>query len=266
MHMKPAAAIAIAAPFALACPAFAQDADELAKKLANPVASMISIPLQYNADFGYGSEDGTRHTLNIQPVVPTAISDDWNLITRVIVPVVYQDDVFGDSGSQFGLGNVTPTFFFSPSQPTAGGVTWGVGPVFLLPTASNDLLGVDGWGLGPSGLVLRQSKSWTVGMLANHVWSVFGSRNDPDISNTFLQPFVARQFPGGRTMTFNVESTYDWENEQWTVPVNLVYSKVTRIGGQTLSFAGGARAYVDKPDGGPDWGVRFVVTFLVPGK
>ena len=178
---------------------------------------MISIPLQYNADFGY-ADDGSKHTLNIQPVIPASISEDWNLITRVIVPVIYQDDVFGESGSQFGFGNVTPTFFFSPKQPTSGGIVWGAGPVLLLPTASDDLLGVDEWGAGPSVLVLRQSPHWTVGFLANHIWSFGGSANDPDISNTFLQPFFARQLPGGRTLTFNSESTYDWEGSQWTVP------------------------------------------------
>lgn len=251
----------------LAAPAHAEEsADEIAQKLSNPVASMISIPFQYNADFGFGSEDGTKQTLNIQPVIPASISENWNLITRVIVPVIYQEDIAGRSGSQFGVGNVTPTFFFSPKQPTSGGVTWGAGPVFLLPTASNDLLGVDEWGAGPSVLVLRQSPKWTVGMLANHIWSFGGSANDPDISNTFLQPFLARQLPGGRTLTFNSESTYDWENEQWTVPINVVFSKVARVGSHTMSFAGGVRGYVDSPRGGPDWGVRLVVTLLVPEK
>ena len=241
-----------------------ESADELAQKLSNPVASMISIPLQYNVDFGYGSEDGTKQTLNIQPVIPASLSEDWNLITRVIAPVIYQEDIAGNSGSQFGLGDITPTFFFSPKKPTAGGVTWGIGPVFLVPTASNDLLGADEWGAGPSVLVLRQSKRWTVGVLANHIWSFGGSANDPDISNTFLQPFFARQFPGGRTLTLNSESTYDWENQQWTVPINLLFSKVTRVGGQTMSFAAGVRGYADSPRGGPDWGLRLVATFLVP--
>ncbi|GAA5082364.1 transporter [Lysobacter panacisoli] len=248
-------------------PASAQDsADELAKKLSNPVASLISIPLQYNADFGYGSEDGTRHTLNIQPVIPASISEDWNLISRIIVPVIYQDDIAGKSGSQFGLGDINPTFFFSPKQPTKGGITWGVGPVFLLPTASDDLLGPDQWGAGPSVLVLTETHGWTIGVLANHIWSVAGSSNDPDISNTFLQPFFAKHLPGGRTLTFNAESTYDWENQQWTVPINVTYSKVTRVGSQMMSFAGGVRGYADAPTGGPDWGLRFVVTFLVPPK
>jgi hypothetical protein len=100
--------------------------------------------------------------------------------------------------------------------------------------------------------------------LINHIESVAGDDDRADVSNTFIQPFFAKQFPGGGTLTFNLESTYDWEGEQWTVPLNVVYSKVTRIGGQMLSFAGGARAYLEKPDNGPDWGVRFVVTLLFP--
>ena len=182
----------------------------------------------------------------------------------MIVPVVYQDDVIANS-SQFGLGDTTPSFFFSRKQPTAGGWIFGFGPVLLLPTATDDLLGTKKWGAGPTGLALRQTDTgWTYGALVNHLWSFAGDDDRADISSTFVQPFLAKQFAGGRTLTLNAESTYDWKSEQWTVPVNLVYSKVTRIGHQTLSFAGGVRGYADAPDGGPDWGLRFVVTLLYP--
>jgi hypothetical protein len=243
----------------------AESADELAKNLSNPVASMISVPLQYNADFNIGSADGTKHTLNIQPVIPTSLSTDWNLITRVIMPVIAQEDVFGQSGDQFGLGDTTPTFFFSPKKPTAGGWILAAGPVLLLPTATDDLLGTEKWGAGPSVLALKQTATgWTYGVLANHLWSVAGSRERSEINSTFLQPFLAKQFPGARTLTINTESTYDWHGETWNVPVNLTYSKVTHWGHQTVSLAGGVRYYFDTPGDGPDWGVRFVVTFLFP--
>jgi hypothetical protein len=243
----------------------AESADELAKKLSNPVASMISVPLQYNVDFEIGSEDGTKQTLNIQPVIPASLNEHWNLITRVIMPVVAQDDVFGNSGSQFGLGDTTPTFFFSPKQPTVGGWILAAGPVFLLPTATDNLLGTEKWGTGPSVLALKQtSTGWTYGVLANHLWSVAGDDDRSEISSTFLQPFLAKQFPGASTLTINSETTYDWYGDSWNVQVNLMYSKVTRIGNQTVSFAGGARYYFDTPGDGPDWGLRFVVTLLFP--
>jgi hypothetical protein len=247
-------------------PAHAQDsADELARQLSNPVASLISVPLQYNADFNIGTEDGTKQLLNVQPVIPTSLSDDWNLITRVIVPVIHQDDVFGNSGSQSGLGDTTPTLFFSPKAPTSGGWIWGVGPVFLLPTATDDLLGAEKWGVGPSALALKQTAGgWTYGALANHIWSVAGEDARADVSATFLQPFLARQLSGGRTLSFNLESSYDWKGETWNVPVNIGYSKVTKWGGQMLSLAGGVRYYLETPGDGPDWGVRFTLTLLYP--
>jgi hypothetical protein len=134
-----------------------ENADVLAKQLSNPVAALISVPMQFNADYGFGDSDGSRYTLNVQPVVPTAISEDWNLITRIIMPLVYQDDVIAGS-SQSGLGDTTPTFFFSPKAAGPGGMIWGVGPVFLLPTATDDLLGTEKWGIGPSALALVQTE------------------------------------------------------------------------------------------------------------
>lgn len=226
---------------------------------------MISVPLQYNVDFNLGSEDGTKQVLNVQPVIPASLNDEWNLITRVILPVISQNDVFGNSGDQFGIGDTTPSFFFSPKQPTANGWILAAGPVFLLPTATDDLLGTEKWGAGPTVLGLKQTADgWTCGVLANHIWSVAGDDDRSEISSTFIQPFLARQFPGARTLTVNFESTYDWYAETWNAPLNVVYSKVVHWGGHTLSYAGGVRYYFDTPGDGPDWGLRFVVTLLFP--
>jgi hypothetical protein len=173
--------------------------------------------------------------------------------------------VFAGAGSQFGLGDVVQSVFFSPKALTASGWTWGVGPVLLLPTATDDLLGGEKWGAGPTAVALRQTATgWTYGALANHLWSFAGESDRSDVNATYLQPFLARGLGQGRTVSLSLESTYDWEGEQWTVPLNLGYSKVSRIGAQLVSWQGGVRYYLEAPDSGPEWGVRFALTLLFP--
>jgi len=245
-------------------PVLAEDSD-LAKQLSNPVASLISVPMQLNYDSGYGPSDGEKTVLNIQPVIPISLNDDWNVISRTIVPLVWQRDIAGDSGSQSGLGDVLASFFFSPKEPGPGGIIWGVGPAFLLPTATDELLGSEKWGLGPTAVVLKQSGPWTYGALGNHIWSVAGADDREDISSTFLQPFVSYTTPDAWTFSLNSESTYDWKHEEWSVPINMMVSKVTKFGTQPVSFQVGARYWADAPEGGADeWGARAVFTLLYP--
>ncbi|MBB3454864.1 hypothetical protein FHT86_003163 [Rhizobium sp. BK313] len=244
----------------------AQEANsDLAKKLNNPVASLISVPFQFNYDHGFGPNNGNRETLNIQPVIPFSINENWNVISRTIVPVIWQDDIAGPSGSQFGIGDTTQSFFFSPKEPTAGGIIWGAGPAFLLPTATDDLLGSGKFGIGPTAVVLKQEGPWTVGALGNHIWSVAGEGDRPDVSSTFLQPFVSYTTSDAWTFTVNTESTYDWKGEQWSVPINLQVSKLVRFGKQPVSFTAGARYWAAAPENGPEgWGFRLAMTFLFP--
>jgi len=238
---------------------------ELAKKLNNPIANLISVPMQLNYDQEMGTgNQGDRYLLNIQPVIPFSIGEDWNLITRTILSVISQDDV--DPGTdQSGIGDVTESLFFSPKALTENGWTWGAGPVFLLPTASDDLLGGGKWGIGPTAVALKQEKGWTYGALANHVWSVAGDDDRADISSTFLQPFLAYTTPRHTTYTINTESTYNWEIEEWSVPINLMATQLFKIGKQPMSLQLGARYWADSPESGPEgWGVRLTYTLVFP--
>ncbi|MEJ2289761.1 MAG: hypothetical protein P8Y02_14190, partial [Deinococcales bacterium] len=209
--------------------------------------------------------DGDRFQLNAQPVVPVSLNRDWNLISRTIVPVIHQSDIVPGAGSQTGLGDTVQSVFFSPKEPTAGGWIWGAGPVLLLPTGTDDLLTADQWGVGPTGVALKQNGPWTYGALANHIWSVAGDDDRADVNSTFIQPFLSYTTPEAWTFTVQTESTYDWEGGGWSVPVNVLATKVVRLGGQLASVGGGVRYWADSTDSGPEgFGVRLVFTLLFP--
>jgi hypothetical protein len=245
-------------------PAPVDNSADLAKKLSNPVADLVSVPFQNNFDFGAGPDgDGFQYKLNIQPVIPISLGTNWNLISRTILPYVYQEDVIGTS-SQSGLSDTLQSFFFSPKKTGPGGIIWGLGPAFLLPTATDHLLGSEKWGAGPTAVLLKQDGAWTYGALANHIWSFAGDDSREDVSQTFLQPFLSYTTKSHTTYTLNSESSYGWEHEQWTVPLNFSVAQLVKIGKLPMQFQIGGRYYAEAPDDGPEWGIRLGVILLFP--
>jgi hypothetical protein len=241
------------------------EASRLAQQLSNPVASLVSVPFQSNWDFGVGPEEKQRYLLNFQPVMPFSLNDDWNLIARVIVPVISQPPLVPGGQPTFGIGDFVTSFFLSPAKPSA--FIWGVGPALLVPATSDPFLGTGRWGAGPTGVVLVQSGPLTYGALANHLWSYGGDSTREEVNQTFVQPFLSYGTSNGYTFTLQAEASGNWEapeGERWTVPVHFIVSKVTRLGRRPISFAIGPGFFVARPEGAPQWRLRVALTLLFP--
>jgi hypothetical protein len=258
-------AIAVRTQLGGAAVAQEPDAAELAKKLSNPIADLISVPIQFNFDRGLGADgDGERYLTNIQPVIAFGITEEWNVISRTILPVIGLDGV-APVGSEFGLGDITQSLFFSPKAPGPGDLIWGIGPVALIPTATDDALGAGQWAAGPTAVALVQRGPWTVGALVNHLWSFAGDDDRADVNTTFLQPFVAHTWPTATTLSLNMEMSYDWREDQAAPAVNVLVSQMLRVGAQLIQVGAGARYWLDGPEGGPEgFGARAQLTFLFP--
>ncbi|HML93035.1 MAG TPA: neuromedin U [Methyloceanibacter sp.] len=268
--------------------AFAQEGDDLRQAAQNPIADLISLPFQNNTNFDIGRTDNTQNVLNIQPVIPISISQDWNLIARLIMPVIYQppflsgrelrevEAIFGRSAvnqfgigdTQFGLGDFNPAFFFSPKKPIplakGVGLVWGAGPVFAFPTATDDRLGSDKWSAGPTFVTVLLSKKVVSGFLINNLWSYAGPDQTtlqtpngrltvqlPDVNAMTLQPFLNYNLPKGWYLTTAPVITANWEandDNRWTVPVGGGIGRVFKIGKQPINAQISAYYNVVTPD------------------
>jgi hypothetical protein len=240
----------------------APSASELAKQTQNPIASLISFPIQGNWDMGVGDRHATSTLVNVQPVMPFGISKSTNVILRVIMPLTSQPLDAGGSRTN-GLGDVVLSTFFSPAAPAR--VIWGAGPVMLLPTATNGALGTEKFGVGPTAVVLTQPGHWTIGILANHIWSTSGASDREDVNTTYLQPFLNYNLGSGLAVGVSAEATGNWEadDETWSGPLLFQVSKVAVLGKRPVNFMMAAGPSLG-PDAGPDWRFRFQANFLFP--
>jgi hypothetical protein len=263
------AASLCAATLLAVTPAYADmSAEDLAKAAQNPIGNLISVPFQNNTNFGVGPEGGTQNILNIQPVIPFAVNKDWNIITRTIMPLIWQPESVPGEGTTFGLGDLQLSAFLSPSEPGAGGTIWGVGLITQMPTDTNDL-GNKNWGLGPTAVLLKLEKGnpWVYGVLVNNVWSLTSDQRGGSYSNLLIQPFVNYNFADGTYVNSAPIMTADWKAEsgqQWTVPLGLGVGKIFRLGKLPVNTQLGAYYNVIKPDNGANWQLRAQVQFLFP--
>jgi hypothetical protein len=242
---------------------------DLAKAVQNPVADLISIPFQNNTTYNIGANERASNVLNIQPVVPVHLSTKILLVTRAILPIVYHPDLTGTGGGTNGIGDFNPTFFFSPANP--GKFIWGVGPAFVLPTATQRETGTGKWSVGPSAVGLMQPDPWTVGVLASQIWSFAGPDDRSSVSLLTVQYFVNYNLPQAWYLTTSPILTFDWKapaSEEWTVPVGGGVGKIFKIG--KLPLNSGLQAFYNfRPSDSQTigrWQVRLQIAFLLPTK
>ncbi|MDX1431006.1 MAG: neuromedin U [Gammaproteobacteria bacterium] len=242
--------------------------EELAKLAQNPVGNLISVPFQNNTNFNVGPEEETQNILNIQPVIPISLDEEWNVITRTILPVISQPAFSPGESRENGLGDTQVSAFLSPAVPK-GGIIWGVGAIGQVPTHTDDRLGNDRWGLGPTAVVLHLDKGspWVYGALVNNVWSLGGSGDSPSYNNFLLQPFLNYNFKGGLYLTSAPIVTADWEadsDQRWTVPLGGGVGKIFHFGRLPVNTQLSAYYNVEHPDDGADWQLRVQVQLLFP--
>jgi len=240
---------------------------DTAMKLQNPISDLQYVNFRFDNDEGLGSTDASRRSLFIEPVLPFEVNSDWNLVVKTSLPIIWQDGLVKGAGDNHGIGDVEQSFFFTPKSQPEGWI-WGAGPVLSWPTASDDALGSQKYEFGPTAVALQQKEAWTYGLLVNHLWSVpsLGDSDRRGVNATLFQPFGAYTMPNNLTFSVNMESIYDWEIDRWTVPLNLVVSQLLDVAGHPMNVFAGVRSYLESPSGGPNWGVRFGVTIVLPKK
>lgn len=245
-----------------------QDAAALAKAVQNPIASLISIPFQWNINLETGPQEETQHVLNIQPVLPFELNEDWNIITRTIFPLISQP-AFGQGQSrEGGLGDIQFSAFFSPKKPTASGWIWGAGPILQMNTATDDRLGQGAWGVGPTAVALKMAGPWVYGGLINNVWSITEDSGRADVNQMLIQPFVNFNFVDkpGRYLVFAPIITANWkaDNDKWTVPLGMGIGQVMKIGNQPINIQASAYYNVERPDNAAKYQIRLQIQLMFP--
>jgi hypothetical protein len=241
-----------------------QEQADLAKQLSNPIASLVSVPFQFNWEQNVGPSELTRFVLNVQPVIPFSLSPDANLIVRLIAPLISQPPLTEGGVAASGIGDITTSFFVSPAHSKR--LIWGVGPVIVLPSTAEPTLGTGKWSAGPTIVALKQEGAWTIGTLWNQVWSFSGDPSRNDVNQMFLQPFLSYQATHTLTLTIQSETTANWtvKEDRWTVPINVLAAKLSTFGTFPASYQFGFGVFPVHPSAGPSWKIRAAIVILLP--
>jgi hypothetical protein len=237
----------------------------LAKAAQNPVADMISFPLQNNTNFGIGPYSRDQDVLNLQPVIPLHLTKKWNLITRTILPIIWQPDASQPDQGWYGLGDLNPSLFFSPAKP--GKLIWGVGPALVFPTATADQLGQGKVSAGPGVVVLTTPGHWVIGALANNVWSFAGSGSRPPVNQFLLQYFINYNMKKGWYVTTAPIITANWRasnGNALTLPFGGGVGRIMKLGFQPVNISAEFFGNAVYPTGSSPWSMRLQLAFLFP--
>jgi hypothetical protein len=259
----------------------ADTSEDLAAESMNPLSSLIAVPFENNILFNIGPSDTTSNVLNIKPVFPLNLGE-WNLINRVTIPIAWsggqEEEVFGtidwgggnpgslDTGSAFGIGDITYQGFLTPSK-TSGSTSWGLGGSIVMPTHSKPRFGTDKWSVGPAIVVISQQKKWFLGLMAQNVWSVAGDSDAADVNSFYLQPTINYKLGNGYYLTSAPMITANWKSEsgnRWAIPIGGGLGRLMRYSGQAVAIDAGAYYYIERPEHNPDWYIQILCNFLFP--
>jgi len=243
---------------------FAKTDEEIAKTLENPISTLVRVPirLDYNRNIGI-KDEGHSFTLNIYPVIPFSLNKNWTIVTRTSFAITHQKEIYPDSGTQNGLEDIDSSIFIAPNKPSIAGTKFGFGPIISIPTATDKLLGSGKWGLGPTIIFIKQDNAWTYGIRANHLWSVAGDNDRERVCSSLLQPMLSYTTTSAISFSLKSETKYDWVAKNWTVPINLLISRVSKINGKRIKASIGLRYWAKTTDSSPEgFGVRTQITFM----
>lgn len=229
----------------------------------NPIAHVISLPVQNNLYTSVGPYRKKADSVLIQPVVPFKIDSNWSLITRTIVPIVHDPKVSESQGAKTGLGNIEPQFYVTPAHP--GQLIWGAGAQLWLPTASSRYVGYNHWGGGPAAVVLTIDGPWVAGALLNNVWA--GGSGTKRVNELTFNPFINYNMPAGWYATSTPVMTANWARkgpDRWTVPLGGGFGRVFMIDGVHYNARAEVFGNAARPQYAPSAQIQFQLQVLFP--